>query len=128
MTNPIVRVTNLSTQEVCIERDPNWDDQVLTIDGARTHHTLCLSPGVDANVSIDANGDASTDPNLMGVIFSDGKDVTYGNAGGYQTTIGHDADSGLLAVTDEFKLRSPSIQYSLGNQTQWSMDMTFADV
>lgn len=128
MTNPIVRVTNLSTQAVCIEHDPNWDDQVLTIDGARMNQTLCLSPGVDANVSIDANGDTSTDPHLMGVIFSDGKDITYGNAGGYQTTIGQDADSGLLSVTDDFKLRSPSFQYSLGNQTQWSMDMTFVDV
>ncbi|PMS27013.1 hypothetical protein C0Z19_04365 [Trinickia soli] len=127
MTNPVVHVSNLSSQAVCISHDPNWDDQELLVDGERSTYTTCIASGVDADVSVDAEGDDSPDEHLMGVIFSDGKDFEYGNAGGYQATIGHHADSGLLAVTDQYTMRSPSIQYSVDNQTQWSMDMTFVD-
>lgn len=127
MTNPVVHVVNHSSQELCIAHDPNWDDQVLLVDGQRSRSTLCLAPGVDTDVSVDLKGDDSPEEHLMGVIFTDGKDFTYGNAGGYQTTIGQHADTGLLDVTDPYTLRSPSVRYSLGNQTQWSMDMTFVD-
>jgi hypothetical protein len=127
MTDPVVRVTNHSTQEVCIAHDPNWDDQVLLIDGSAVTRTLCLEPGVDADVSIRLGRNTAPEENLMGVIFSDGKDFTYGNSGAYQTTIGHHRDTGFLSVTDEYPIRTPSVQYAVSNQTEWSMDMTFVD-
>jgi len=127
MTDPVVRVTNLSNQEVCIAHDPNWDDQVLLIDGSAVTRTLCLAPGIDANVGIHMGRYTEPREHLMGVIFSDGKDFTYGHAGAYQTTIGHHRDTGLLAVTDDYEIRTPSVQYTVANQTQWSMDMTFVD-
>jgi hypothetical protein len=125
MTNPVVHVANRSNQEVCIAHDPNWDEQVLRIDGSASAYTLCLEPGVDADVSIDVRGDTTPEAYLMGVIFSDGKDFTYGRSGAYQTTIGHHPNTGLLGVTDESTIRTPSVQYVVSNQTPWSMNMTF---
>ena len=127
MTDPVVRVANHASQQVCIARDPNWDDQVLLIDGRPANQTRCLAPGALAEVSVRLGENASPDENLMGVIFADGKDFNYGRAGGYQTTIGQHAETALMDVTDEHKIRTPAVQYSVANQTPWSMDMTFVD-
>jgi hypothetical protein len=127
MTNPVVHVANRSNQEVCIAHDPNWDDQVLLIDGSASTDSLCLAPGIDADVSIDIGGDTAPEEHLMGVIFSDAVDFTYGRAGGYQTTIGHHPQTGLLGVTDDWRMRTPSIQYAVSDQTHWSMNMTFSN-
>lgn len=127
MTHPVVHVSNRSSHEICIARDPNWDDQVLLVDGRSARYTLCLTPGTAAEVGIDVGDDSTPDANLMGVIFADGHQFDYGESGAYQTTIGHHEDSGLLAVTDESTIRRPAVQYAIANQTQWSMDMTFVD-
>ncbi|WP_206951556.1 hypothetical protein [Trinickia acidisoli] len=127
MTDPVVHVTNHASHKVCIAHDPNWDDQVLLVDGRAAKRTRCLAPGAQADVGIRLGADTEPEEYLIGVIFADGKDFDYGKAGAYQTTIGHHPDTGLLAVTDEHTIRAPSVQYSTGNQTQWSMDMTFVD-
>jgi hypothetical protein len=127
MTDPIVRVANHATTPVCIARDPNWDDQVLLIDGRELKQTRCLSPGADTSLGIRVGTDTAPDENLLGVIFADSKDFERGQAGGYQATIGHHATTGLLSVTDEHTFGSPSTRYAVANQTPWSMDMTFVD-
>lgn len=127
MTDPIIRVANHATIPVCIARDPNWDDQVLLMGGRASTRTRCLAPGADTSIGIRLGADRTPDENLMGVVFADTKDFDRGKAGGYQSTIGHHAETGLLAVTDEYVLGSPSTRYSVTNQTPWSMDMTFID-
>lgn len=127
MTDPIVRVTNHASTPVCIARDPNWDDQVLQIGGRASNRTRCLDPGADTSVGIRLGTDTEPDENLMGVIFADAKDFNRGETGVYQSTIGHHPATGLLTVTDEHVLGAPSTRYTLANQTQWSMDMTFVD-
>lgn len=127
MTDPVVRVINHASQKICIAGDPNWDDQALLINRRTTNGTRCFSPGSQAEVSIRLGSDTEPDEQLMGVIFADGKDFDYGRAGAYQTTIGHHSESGLMDVTDEHNIRTPAVRYSVANQTQWSMDMTFTD-
>ena len=127
MTDLVVHVTNRTSHPVCIARDPNWDDQVLLIGGRVAKRTRCLGPGAKTDIGVQLGTDRQRDENLMGVIFADAKDFNYGKVGMRQMTIGHHTDSGLLAVTDEFTVGTPSAQYSTTNQTQWSMDMTFVD-
>lgn len=127
MTDPVVRVTNHADHPVCIARDPNWDDQVLFIGGRASKRTRCLAPGADTSIGIRLGADTAPDENLMGVVFTDAKDFNNGKAGLYQATIGHDPDTGLLTVTDDHILGTPSVRYILANETQWSMDMTFVD-
>ncbi|RDU95705.1 hypothetical protein DWV00_27745 [Trinickia dinghuensis] len=118
---------------MCIARDPNWDDQVLLVGGRAAEKARCLRPGASTSFGIRLGADTEPDENLMGVIFGDGKVFGFGmkfdyeNAGAYQSTLGHHPDTGLLAVTDETKLGTPSFKYSVTDQTQWSMKMTFED-
>lgn len=127
MTDPVVRVTNHAARPVCIARDPNWDDQVLLIGGRPAKRTRCLDPGAKTSVGVRLGADTAPDEHLMGVVFADGKDFNYGKAGGFQTTIGQHPDTGLLTVTDGHTLGTPSVQYTIANETQWSMDMAFVD-
>lgn len=127
MPNPVIHVANHATLPVCIARDPNWDDQVLLIGGRPSRQTRCLDPGANASIGIRLGADTEPEENLMGVIFADAKDVAHGNVGAYHSTIGHDPQTGLLAVTDEHIAGAPSTRYEVANQTQWSMDMTFVD-
>ena len=126
MTDPVVHVTNQANHPVCIARDPNWDDQVLLINGRPASRSLCLTPGTAANVGVRLGTDTAPDEQLMGVIFANAKDFHYGQVGMYQTTIGQHPDTSLLSVTDEYTSGSPAVTYAVSNQTQWSMDMTFA--
>lgn len=131
MTQPIVHVANHATIPVCIARDPNWDDQVLVFGGRESRQTRCLAPGADTTVGVRADAetdiDMKRDENLIGVIFADSKDFESGKLGGYQSTIGHHGETGLLDVTDERIFGSPSTRYAVTDQTQWSMNMTFID-
>lgn len=131
MTQPIVHVANHATIPVCIAHDPNWDDQVLAFGGRASSQTRCLAPGADTTVGVRTDvqtaTDATRDENLIGVIFADSKDFESGKSGGYQSTIGHHAETGLLGVTDEHIFGSPSTRYAVTDQTQWSMSMTFVD-
>ncbi|PMS19072.1 hypothetical protein C0Z18_14695 [Trinickia dabaoshanensis] len=127
MTDPVVRVTNHGSIPVCIAHDPNWDDQVLFINGRAAQQTRCLTTGTNAHLGIRLDGDQAPEENLMGVIFADAKDFDGGKAGFYQSTIGHDRETGLLSVTDEFKFGTPSLKYSITDQTNASLDLTFVD-
>ena len=127
MTDPVVHVANRASHPVCIARDPNWDDQQLLIGGRVATRARCLGPGAKTDIGVRLGTDTERDENLMGVIFADAKDFNAGGVGMRQITIGHHTDTGMLAVTDEFTVGTPSVQYSTTNQTQWSMDMTFVD-
>lgn len=127
MTDPVIHVANHATIPVCIARDPNWDDQVLLIGGRESKQTRCLAPGADTSFGVRIGADTEPDENLIGVIFADAKDVAYGKVGAYHSTIGHDPATGLLAVTDENIVGTPSTRYKIANETQWSMSMTFVD-
>lgn len=127
MTDPVIHVANRATIPVCIARDPNWDDQVLLIGGRESRQTRCLAPGADTSFGVRIGGDTEPDENLMGVIFADSRDFDSGKTGAYQSTIGHDLATGLLAVTDEHIIGAPSTRYIVANETRWSMTMTFVD-
>jgi hypothetical protein len=126
MTQPVVHVVNASAHALFIDHDPNWDDQILVVDGQPVDSIFHLPAGACAVLTVAADTSAAKDANLIGVIFSDGKHYDYGSAGSYQATIGHGAD-GLLGVTDQAIHRQPRIGYVLEAQTDWSMTLRFAD-
>ncbi len=127
MSDPVVHVTNHSTRDLFIARDPNWDDQVLLLDGKRLNRTHRVGPNESADVSVPMGPNDGAEEYLMGVIFADGKDYDYGSAGGYQLSIGQHSESGLLDVTDAYTLRSPAMRYTMTDNTPWSVKMDFLD-
>lgn len=127
MSSPVVHVNNNTSRDLYIDHDPNWDDQVLLIDGEPIPDIYCLPANSSTKVSIDMRGHKAKDEYLMGIIFSDGKNYDYGPAGAYQSSIGHDPNTGLLGVTDESTLKNPAVRYTIENQTDWSVEMKFVD-
>ncbi|CAN7410395.1 hypothetical protein LJR230_002509 [Trinickia sp. LjRoot230] len=128
MDSPVIRVTNGASRDIFIDRDPNWDDQVLTVNGKRLNGMHRLAPNKSAEVSVPSGSYDAADENMMGVIFAEGRRYEYGPAGGYQTTIGQSAETGLLNVTSESTLRQPVICYAISHETPTSMTMYFADI
>jgi hypothetical protein len=125
--NPVLLVKNQTSRDLCIEHDPNWDDQQLFINGKPTSELYCLPPDESARVSIDVRGVTHKDEHMMGVIFTDTKHYNYQDGGVYQTTIGHHPDTQLLDVTDEYVLTEPSMSYTVDDRTDWSATLTFVD-
>lgn len=115
-----VTVRNNASRTVYIDRDPNWDDQVLTIDGKRQMEIYPLNPGASAVVGVD------WDATEMGVIFATEANYDYDGSGFYQLTIGQD-DSGTLGITDGGPNGTPTVRYTLQDQQSLSMTMVFAD-
>jgi hypothetical protein len=127
VSDPIVHVTNHSTRDLFIARDPNWDDQVLLLDGRRLNRDHRLGPEESATVSVPMEPQDRGDEHMVGVIFADGTDYDYGSAGAYQMSIGQHPETGLLGVTDEYIIKRPALQYIATNQKPWSMDIEFVD-
>lgn len=119
MASLAVTVKNDTSQELYIDGDPNWDDQVLTIDGTPQEQGYGLAAGSSAVAGITA------DFNVMGVIFSTTEN--YDSDGNfYQLSIGP-TDEGNLSVTDGGANGTPTVNYTLADQAPMSMTMTFID-
>jgi hypothetical protein len=127
VSDPVLYVTNHSTRDVFIAGDPNWDDQVLMVNGERTKGVQRLAPEQSATVSVQWGPHENGEEHMMGVIFADGRQYDYGPAGAYQMSIGQHAETGLLGVTDEHVIKRPAFEYATTNPTPWSMDVEFVD-
>jgi hypothetical protein len=127
VSDAIVHVTNHSTRDLFIARDPNWDDQVLFLDGRRLNRAHRLGPEESADVSVPMGPNDGAKEYLMGVIFADGRDYDYGSAGAYQMAIGHHSETGLLGVTDESTIKRPAMRYTMTDHAPWSVRMDFVD-
>ncbi|WP_146056751.1 hypothetical protein [Chromobacterium alticapitis] len=123
MSQPIVTVQNHSSQDIYIDGDPNWDDQVLLLNNQPLHRSYVLEPDQSAQLSVDWSGPGTAF--MLGVIFADGPDYDYGGDGFYQLTIGQEESNGLLDVTDGGG--EAKVSYSVSQQAAWSMAMNFAD-
>jgi hypothetical protein len=119
MNHPTVNVVNNASRAIFIDHDPNWDDQVLKIDGQPIHRAYSLSPGAAAKVSVDWDGAA--EELMIGVIFSDLAD----ESDGYQLSIGQAPSTGELDVTDGDG--QGRVTYTVKDQAPWSMTMDFVD-
>jgi len=122
MSSLAVTVKNDSSHDIYVDGDPNWDDQVLTIDGQPQESIYLLGPGSSAVVGITA------DYNEMGVIFAGAKNYDAGHTWMYQLSIGPDPDTGDQSVTDGGPSGSPAVEYTLADQAPLSMTMNFVDV
>lgn len=116
-----VTVKNDASLDLYISGDPNWDDQVLTIDGEPQEQVCILHPGSSVVVGL------TVDYNEMGVIFASGDNYDYDpGIWLYQLTIGPGA-GGNLTVTDGEPMKDPTAHYTLADQEPLSMTMTFVD-
>jgi hypothetical protein len=115
MESLAVTVKNDSSHDLFIDGDPNWDDQVLTIDGTPHQKAYRLPAGSSAVVGITA------DYNEMGVMFGSGTGSWF-----YQLSIGPD-DTGNQSVTDDSTEGTPAVTYTLQDQAPLSMTMDFVD-
>lgn len=116
MDSLAVTVNNNASSDLFIDGDPNWDDQVLTINGEPRQEVYRLPAGSSAVVGITA------DYNEMGVIFGGGND-----GWSYALSIGPD-DAGNQSVTDSFVFGTPPMSYTLQDQSPLSMTMVFGNV
>jgi hypothetical protein len=125
MSNPVVTVKNHSTHDIFIDGDPNWDDQVLLIDGKPTKKIYTLTQGSDVEVSVHWNQAGAE--LMMGVIFADAAQYDSGDVGFYQLSIGQETTSGNLGVTDGDAEGQPLVRFTVTDQEPWSMTMDFVD-
>ena len=93
MSHPVVTVINNASHDIFVDGDPNWDDQVLKIDGVPVDSIYTLSPGSAIEISIDWD-DASGSEMMMGVIFADAPNYDYGGDGFFQLSLGQLEHSG----------------------------------
>ncbi len=120
MDSIAVTVKNESDETMYIDRDPNWDDQVLTIDGKPQMEIYPLNPEAKAVVGVEGGGTE------MGVIFATSKGYDDDGSGFYQLTIGVD-DSGTVGITDGGANGQPAVSYTLEDRRASSMTMLFVD-
>ena len=127
MSDGIVHVSNQSSRDIFICGDPNWDDQILILNGRPKARPYRLPPGRSAELFVPAEDNGEIDSHALGVIVADGKDFDYGSSGAYQATIGRQQETGWLGVTDESVLNAPAVRYSTTSEGSLSMKMEFVD-
>jgi hypothetical protein len=113
-----VLVKNRSSRPLFIERDPNWDDQVLLVSGRKLGARHEVAPGSRATISQNGWGDQG-DEYMMGVIFSENTEAAY------QLSVGQAPE---LGITEDSSWGELHTRYELSNQQPWSMTMMFTDV
>jgi hypothetical protein len=115
-----ITVTNSSSHGLYIDRDPNWDDQVLTIDGQPQYSIYLLKPGSSAVVGV------TSDYAGMGVIFATTENYDHDDQAFYQLEIGQN-DAGDQDVIGGGPFNTPTVSYTLQDQKPLSMTMVFTD-
>lgn len=127
MNDAIVHISNQSSRDIFISGDPNWDDQVLVYNGRPGNSLHRLAAGHAAQLAVSADRDGTIDEYALGLIMADGRDVDYGSAGAYQTTIGRQPETGRLGVTDERAIRVPTVRYTATSGGPCSLTFEFVD-
>jgi hypothetical protein len=114
-----VTVKNESSFEIKISGEPNWDDQVITIDGKPHKKTYSLARGASAVVGVTLDNDE------MGVYFTS-RELGGAGEATYSMEIGPNA-AGNEDVTDSTTFGTPAVKYTLHDQQPLSMTMVFVD-
>lgn len=127
MSDALVQVSNHASRDIFIRGDPNWDDQILMLDGRPKTTLHRLAPGHSAELAVPSEDNGTIDEYALGVIVADGRDFDYGSAGAYQTTIGRQPETGWLGVTDESVINEPAVRYSATSEGPRTMKMEFVD-
>ena len=116
-------IQNSSTVGLNLSGDPNWDDQVLLVNGKRLQsEAFLIAPGLSA-IACVVWGDALPTDSMMGILVEDGA------GGSFQLTIGQDPGIQKMAVTDPdpYIYGSPKVNYVTTVQTEWSVTLVFRD-
>ncbi|WNV05078.1 hypothetical protein RP726_01390 [Candidatus Methylospira mobilis] len=116
-------IQNSSSFGLYLSSDPNWDGQILLVDGKLLHGGSFLTePGLSATAGV-VWGDSLPTDTMMGIIIEDGA------GGSFQLTIGQDPGTQKMTVTDPepYIYGSPKVNYVTTAQTEWSVTLVFSD-
>jgi len=116
---------NATSGDLLIDGDPNWDDQVLRVDG-KIIESAYTSPAGEA-VAADVRGwpEDSQDPLMMGIWYV-GPDNNHENRNNFMMSIGRSKE-GLMDITEVYALDPMTIKYSVVVQTKWVLVLKFVD-
>ena len=122
MANPVLVVKSDTEIPLYVSGDPNWDDQVLILNGSTDQGYAEASEGSPVTASVEWN--FPPDSLMMGVYVSQGE---LNSQDFYSLSIGVDPDSGLMGVTDSVLFGSPTVTYAITGQTEDTVTLTFTD-
>lgn len=120
--NPILVVQSKTAKNVYVSGDPNWDDQVLILNGSTDEGYALATEGSPVTASVDWS--YPPDRLMMGVLISEQK---YGDQSAYQLTIGVNPDTGKMDVTEPDSYGDPGIQYSITERTEDTVTLLFTE-
>ena len=122
-------IQNNASAGLYLSADPNWDGQILFVNGKRMHGgSFLIEPGLSATASVGWD-DSPPAEYMMGIIISEDENPDYGKGGSFQLTIGLDPSTKKMAVTDPepYTSGSPKESYIVTAQTEWSLTLVFSD-
>lgn len=120
--NPVLIVQSETSKDIYVSGDPNWDDQVLILNGSTDKGYALVTE--DSPVTASVNWEFPPDRLMMGVLISEQK---YGDESAYQLTIGVNPDTGKMDVTEPGSYGDPSIQYSITKRTEDTVTLLFTN-
>ena len=131
MTTSIPLVTrNESNHVVFISDDPNWDDQILIVDGKELGGgTYPLAPGDSADITTNLIQEAPDENGIeLGVIFADNDNFDI-EGRGYQEWVGQDPETGLMSLrrADEAEIGHPRFKLGVLSQSRSTLRLAFLD-
>lgn len=118
MNTVSVTLKNDSNQLLYVSGDPNWDDQALLVDGQLLLGDALLEP--NATLVITMNWDFAPDEYMLGMIVSQTK---FAANNSWQMTIGENAQTQLLDITEAYELGHPTQTYRVSNATPWALTL-----
>jgi len=123
MTNPVMVVKSKTAKKVYVSGDPNWDDQVLILNGSTDESYALVQEGHPVTASVDW-GTNPPDALMMGVLISEQK---HGDQSAYQLTIGVNPDTGKMDVTEPYSYGDPGFKYSITDRTETTVTLLLTD-
>ena len=131
MSTSIPLVTrNQSKDVVFISDDPNWDDQILIVNGEELGGgTYPLAPGDSADITTNLIQEAPDEDGIeLGVIFADNDNYDI-EGRGYQEWVGQDPDTGLMSLrhAGDAEMGHPRFELKVLSQSRSTLQLSFLD-
>jgi len=120
MNTILVTVQNNSDQKLYVSGDPNWDDQQLVVNGEVLNSSVALEQNEVVVISMDWDSNERSDF-MLGLLVSETK---FAENNSWQMTLGENAKTTLLDVTDSNELGSPKEIYQVSDETEWSLTLS----
>lgn len=122
------KIVNNAANAIAVDRDPNFDDMILVIDGARQKGSYMLPAGKSIHVgaTYSDEGAISYDPD-MGLCLGYQGDERYMEVG-LSDGSGSSAERGFVVISDsEDGDADAALRYAVTDRSKTSITLTFSD-